>query len=132
MADSYSHEAFVEGTWQERWGMRFKWTSEHTTPQQLEILIHSYDIVAAEVVERLDDIVPPAHAKSPLKEDEKKKPYRDKYELMQEYASKDEKIEKLWTEVNTIPQWVDWDQIERGQKIFFSLRRARYHGGKWT
>ncbi|KAI0436685.1 hypothetical protein F4803DRAFT_566667 [Xylaria telfairii] len=126
MADSYSHETLVEGMWQERWGVKFKWTSEHTTPQQLETLIHSYDRVATEAVERLDDIAPP-HTKAPPKADEEQKPCRDKYELLQEYASKDEKIKRLWIEVNTVPEWVDWDQIERGQKIFF-----RYGGPATT
>ncbi|KAI0472375.1 hypothetical protein F4859DRAFT_522294 [Xylaria cf. heliscus] len=119
MTDSYRHETLVEGTWQERWGMRFKWTSEHTTPQQLETLIHSYDTVATEAVERLEDIASFPHAKLPPKADREEKSYRDMYELMQEHASKDEKIKKLWTEINTIPGWVDWDQIERGQKVFF-------------
>ncbi|KAI0973129.1 hypothetical protein F4678DRAFT_428021 [Xylaria arbuscula] len=46
-------------------------------------------------------------------------PRRDLYESIQEYASKDEKIGRLWNEVNTVPAWVDWDQIERGQRVFF-------------
>ncbi|KAF2966513.1 hypothetical protein GQX73_g7050 [Xylaria multiplex] len=48
-----------------------------------------------------------------------KKPRWHLYELIQEYAPSDEKIRRLWIEVNTVPEWVDWDQIERGQKIFF-------------
>ncbi|KAI0449617.1 hypothetical protein F5B21DRAFT_493689 [Xylaria acuta] len=119
MACPQSYEKLVEGTWHERWGVRFKWTSKHTTPQQLQALIHSYDKVATEAVQSLDEIVPPPHAKSPPKADGEKKLYRDTYELMQEHASKDEKVGRLWTEINTVPEWVDWDQIERGQKVFF-------------
>ncbi|KAI8947412.1 hypothetical protein F4801DRAFT_605552 [Xylaria longipes] len=119
MAYSSSYEKLAEGTWHERWGVKFKWTSKHTTPQQLESLIHSYDTVATEAVERSDEIILPPDAKSPPKAEGEKKTCRDTYELMQEHASKDEKIGKLWSEINTVPEWVDWDQIERGQKVFF-------------
>ncbi|GAP83758.2 putative tat pathway signal sequence [Rosellinia necatrix] len=128
MPCSYGLDEPVEGTWQERWGVRFKWTSKHLSPQQLKPLIHSFDTVAAEAVERLDEVGPPPSANSPPKDriiegvtisDQEKRPRRDLYKLMQEYASEDEKIGRLWSEVNTVPEWVDWDQIERGQKIFF-------------
>ncbi|KAI0112068.1 hypothetical protein GGR51DRAFT_54496 [Nemania sp. FL0031] len=136
MACSYDHENLVEGMWQEYWGMRFKWTSNHLTPQQLEPLILSYDTVATEAIEKLDAIVTSIHPKPPprdvnideeIKGDEEKKPRRDLYELIQEYASKDDNVKELWNEINTVPEWVDWDQIERGQKIFF-----RYGGPAMT
>ncbi|KAI1753698.1 hypothetical protein F4782DRAFT_495379 [Xylaria castorea] len=119
MTYSSNDDKLVEGTWHERWGVKFKWTSKHTTPQQLESLIHSYDTVATEAIERLDEIIPPPHAQSPPEADGEKRRRRDMYELMQEHAFEDEKIGKLWTEINTVPEWVDWAQIERGQKVFF-------------
>ncbi|KAI3319212.1 hypothetical protein HD806DRAFT_296288 [Xylariaceae sp. AK1471] len=129
MVYSYSsQEELVEGAWHERWGVRFKWTSEHLTPKQLEPMIYTYDTVATEAVEKLDEIVPPPYAMSPphdeniegaIKPNGEKKPRRDLYELMQEYAPKNKKIGKLWIEINTVPEWVDWEQIERGQKVFF-------------
>ncbi|KAI0542035.1 hypothetical protein GGR58DRAFT_334341 [Xylaria digitata] len=128
MTYTYNHENLVEGAWQEHWGMKFRWTSKHLTPQQLNPLIHSYDKVATEAVERLEEIMAPPSARPPsddeniegaAKPDGEKKPRWHLYELIQEYAPMDEKIGKLWTEVNTVPAWVDWDQIERGQKIFF-------------
>ncbi|KAI0426617.1 hypothetical protein F5Y09DRAFT_318427 [Xylaria sp. FL1042] len=128
MTSTYGNENFVEGTWQEYWGVRFKWTSGHLTPQQLNPLIYTYDKVATEAVERIHEIIGPTETKSPSKGEDieeitktegEKKSRWDLYQLVQEYASKDEKVGKLWTEVNTVPEWVDWDQIERGQKIFF-------------
>ncbi|TGJ83153.1 hypothetical protein E0Z10_g5619 [Xylaria hypoxylon] len=128
MTYAYDHGSLIEGTWQECWGMKFKWTSQHLTPQQLNPLIHSYDKVATEAVERLDEIMASPSAKLPSEDENiegatkptrEKKPQWHLYELIQEYASKDEKIGKLWTEVNTVPEWVDWDQMERGQRIFF-------------
>ncbi|KAI0873860.1 hypothetical protein GGS24DRAFT_501330 [Hypoxylon argillaceum] len=135
MADSYDAEQLLEGTWQKYWGMEFKWTSKHLTPQQLKPLVRSYDTVATAAMEKLDEIIPP-HAKPPPKDvntegamelGEEKKTRRDLYKLIQEHAPKDEKIGNLWTEINNIPEWVDWDQIERGQKIFF-----RYGGPAMT
>lgn len=135
MADSYDSEQLLEGTWQKYWGMEFKWTSKHLTPQQLKPLVRSYDTVATAAMEKLDEIIPP-HAESPPKDvntegamelGEEKKTRRDLYKLIQEHAPKDEKIGNLWTEINNIPEWVDWDQIERGQKIFF-----RYGGPAMT
>jgi len=124
----YDHPDLVEGSWQERWGVRFQWTSQHLTPKQLEPLIHSYDTVATEAVKRLDEIALPPYTRTPpkdenikgaIKPDGEKKPRRDLYKMLQEYADKDENISKLWTQINTVPEWVDWEQIERGQKVFF-------------
>ncbi|KAI1364229.1 hypothetical protein F5Y08DRAFT_307483, partial [Xylaria arbuscula] len=128
MTSTYEHENFTEGTWQDFWGVRFKWTSRHLTPRQLRPLVYSYDKVATDAVERLHEIANPSDDTSPSKDGDtseadktngEKKPRWDMYELMQEYASQDEVIGKLWDEVNTVPEWVDWEQIERGQKIFF-------------
>ncbi|KAI1347765.1 hypothetical protein F5Y01DRAFT_329190 [Xylaria sp. FL0043] len=128
MTGTHGDETFVEGTWYEYWGVRFKWTSKHLTPQQLKPLIHTYDEVATEAVERIHEIVDATETKlsssgkdieGTTKPGGEKKHRWDLYELLQECASKDEKVGRLWTEVNTIPEWVDWDQIERGQKIFF-------------
>ncbi|KAK3387623.1 tat pathway signal sequence [Podospora didyma] len=44
---------------------------------------------------------------------------RDLYELLRQHAPEDETLQKLWIEVNTVPGWVNWEQIERGQKVFY-------------
>ncbi|KAI0025144.1 hypothetical protein F4780DRAFT_415198 [Xylariomycetidae sp. FL0641] len=128
MAFAYDDEKSNEYGWREHWGMKINWTPEHLKPRNLEPLIHTYDTIASEAVERLDQIAPPPYAASPpkngniegaIKPDGEKKPRRDLYELMQEHAAADDKIGKLWNELNTIPDWVDWQQIERGQKVFF-------------
>ncbi|KAI0401142.1 hypothetical protein F4802DRAFT_619083 [Xylaria palmicola] len=128
MAHAYSLEEPVEGTWQECLGLRFKWTSQHLRAQQIAPLAHSYDTVATEAVERLDEISPPLRAEplpkdkkieEPSEKGEEKRVKRGLYELIEEYAPRDPKIARLWAEVNTVPNWVDWDQIERGQKVYF-------------
>ncbi|KAI1486776.1 hypothetical protein F5X96DRAFT_681739 [Biscogniauxia mediterranea] len=78
----------------------------------------------------LDKISPPPYSITPYqvrvedgegatKPDDEKKAHRDLYGLLGEYAPKNEKTGKLWAEVNTTPNWVDWGQIERGQKVFY-------------
>ncbi|KAI0518416.1 hypothetical protein F5B22DRAFT_599079 [Xylaria bambusicola] len=128
MTSTYGRENFVEGTWQDFWGVRFKWSSKHLTPKQLKPLTYSYDKIATDAVDRLHEIASLPDTKTPPPDEETeetaktnggKKPRWDMYGLMKEYASNDETIGRLWNEVHTIPEWVDWDQIERGQKIFW-------------
>ncbi|KAI0203090.1 hypothetical protein F4808DRAFT_418994 [Astrocystis sublimbata] len=118
MGYSTDFDNLVEGRWYKRWGVKFQWTSQHIPQQQLLSLIHVYDKVAADAVDRLSEIGSPPIAEPPHEADEKK-PYRGMYELLQEHASRDEKIGKLWSDINTVPEWVDWEQLERGQKVFF-------------
>ncbi|KAI0900953.1 hypothetical protein F4806DRAFT_491842 [Annulohypoxylon nitens] len=112
-----------EDEWREFWGVKFKWTPEHLTSTDLESLIHTYDTVATEAVERLDELFPPLNAEIPRDEDDVpvagKRVRRDLYELLKQHGTTDEKIGRLWSEVNTTPDWVDWEQIERGQKVFY-------------
>lgn len=61
------------------------------------------------------------------KEDEHVPAPRDLYALIKEHANKDEKVGELWRQVNTVPEWVDWDQIARGQDVFY-----RYGGAALT
>ncbi|KAA8569205.1 hypothetical protein EYC84_000873 [Monilinia fructicola] len=73
----------------------------------------SYDVLAEECLNRLDIISPPPSEELPRKS--------------KDHSSEDETLGKLWEEVNTIPDWVDWDQIGRGQDVFY-----RYGGAALT
>lgn len=46
---------------------------------------------------------------------------------MKEHAETDETLQKFWKQVTTVPDWVDWEQIERGQDVFY-----RYGGANLT
>ncbi|KAF2262347.1 hypothetical protein CC78DRAFT_498502 [Lojkania enalia] len=124
------------------WGYEFKWTNEHLTPEQAEPLKHSYDVLGEDCLQRLNAISP--HEDSALsrsngqgnsisvdgdKEKKEKQPKlpRDLYALLRDYHASDSKLKQLWEEVNTIPAWVDWGQIERGQDVFY-----RYGGPALT
>ncbi|KAF2114669.1 hypothetical protein BDV96DRAFT_613265 [Lophiotrema nucula] len=124
------------------WGYEFEWTPEHLTAEQCEPLKHSYDVLGEECLDRLNAISPPeknelprshSQEQSPLEETDAEKkeglplPRRDLYSLLKEHHASDPKLRELWVEVNTIPDWVDWEQIERGQDVFY-----RYGGPALT
>lgn len=110
------------------------------TRDQLHPLKYSYDTLGEESLNRLDDLSPPAPGELPRNksrvrgkegsDDSKgggKVKQRDLYELLKEHHDQDEVLGRLWREVNTIPDWVDWDQIARGQEVFY-----RYGGPALT
>lgn len=119
------------------WGYEFEWTEEHFTPAQTASLKRSYDVLAEECLDILNTISPPPNNALPRNnsdrqpapssvtgnEEEKKEsipvPQRDLYALLEEHHLSDPKLDQLWQEVNTIPDWVDWDQIARGQDVFY-------------
>lgn len=79
---------------------------------------------------RINEISPPTTSRPPRKESgvqpdgkiegtTEKRPARDLYALLRDHADSDETLQLLWTEVNTVPDWVDWDQIARGQEVFY-------------
>jgi len=108
------------------WGYTFQWTPNHFTPEEMHPMKYSYDVLGEECLNRLDKISPPtvgelprAQTRIPSKEKDVPTPKRDLYALLRDHASKDEKLGELWDEVNTTPEWVDWDQISRGQEVFY-------------
>ena len=115
------------------WGYTFQWTPEHLTPEQLYPLKYSYDVLGEEALNALDRISPPPSSELPRnqsrapEEKGETKPKRDLYALLKEHRLEDEKLGELWDEVNTVPEWVDWEQISRGQEVFY-----RYGGASLT
>ncbi|KAF5005750.1 hypothetical protein FDECE_7822 [Fusarium decemcellulare] len=102
------------------WGHKFNWTSKHKTAPELAHLLYSYDKLATDALDRLDDISPPTSKvwRCPHGAGDGQ---RDLYVLLQNYASSDEVLGQLWKEVSTVPEWVDWEQIERGQRIVYQF-----------
>ncbi|KAK9798777.1 putative Tat pathway signal sequence [Seiridium cardinale] len=115
------------------YGYKFRWGPLHQSPEELRHLIFTYDTSASEALEALDKLVPLTTVSLQKNSNEENvkakevKQHRDLYKLVQEHAKADGKVRRLWEEVNTIPEWVDWEQIERGQKVFW-----RYGGSTIT
>lgn len=123
---------FDKRDWRTWWGHTFEWTPNHLTPEQLRPFIFKYDVLGAECLDRIDEISPPASRTAIRNTDTSQKPenyggdnsdekkaQRDLYALLEEHHLKDSKLDDLWNEIHTIPEWVDWDQIQRGQDVFY-------------
>lgn len=131
------------------WGYTFQLTPEHLTPEEMHPLKFSYDWLGEEALKRLDVISPPSNVQTPRKESHNTEkpsehqpdhpckdiknekpatsPKRDLYALLRDNASTDDVVNKLWTEANTVPSWVDWEKVARGQDVFY-----RYGGPCFT
>lgn len=94
----------------------------------------AYDMLGEKALERLNVISPAPHSAVPRdsSRDEAKSGLNshgkgehplgnkgDLYALLRENALNDEALGLLWAEVNTVPSWVCWDQIARGQDCLF-------------
>jgi len=114
------------------WGYNFRWSRDHLTAEQLRPMMFQFDELGSEVLDRLDEISPPTvkspaaapagtgDGKEPKSQEQKPAgPRRDLYDILRANKDKDKKLGQLWKEVTTIPEWVDWDQIERGQRVFY-------------
>ena len=87
----------------------------------------SYDKLGDDVFERLTTVkgaipTPDPRFKNEAENSEKATVagrMGDMYALLRSEAAKgeDETIQMFWKEINRIPDWVDWDQIDRGQRV---------------
>jgi hypothetical protein len=96
------------------WGHKFTWTPEHPSMDQLRPLLYSYDKLATDALDVLDKISP---LPSKISGTSCPMSQRDLYALVEEHAEADETLGRLWREVMTVPEWVDWEQLARGQAI---------------
>ncbi|PWY92172.1 hypothetical protein BO70DRAFT_424917 [Aspergillus heteromorphus CBS 117.55] len=102
------------------WDYTFEWTDLHQTGEQLRPMMFTYDKLADECLERLEALAPPTNVSDAQKgHPDPKAPKRDLFALLKAHAHDDPKLGELWAQVNTVPQWVDWQQIKRGQEVFF-------------
>lgn len=93
------------------WGHSFHWTDAHRTEKELRPLIYTHDTLADECVRLLNKIPTDSDSDRPYK--------KDLYGLLRDHVDEDPKLQELWTQINTVPEWVDWEQIQRGQDVFF-------------
>lgn len=112
----------------------------------MDPLKKTYDVLAADSLRILNTISPPpsgvlprssASRPAPLPQPsgsegsstqtpattgepaEPKPPSRDLYLLLREHHHQHPKLDELWTQLTTIPDWVSWPQIARGQDVFY-------------
>jgi hypothetical protein len=89
---------------------KFERTAEHLSDEDLEKYRWSYDELAARAIDRLE-------GKKQSEEAPMQKP--NPYEQLQCEATlgEDSVITKFWNEAHSVPDWVDWDAIGRGQDV---------------
>ncbi|KAI9799272.1 MAG: hypothetical protein M1833_004150 [Piccolia ochrophora] len=120
------------------WGYTFDFTSKHLEPEELHSLKYTCDELADKCLSRLNELAPPSSPSLPKRSSqvngqskdavpEKSVMRRDLYALLRDHATEDPILERMWTEVNAVPKFVDWDQIARGQEVFY-----RYGGAALT
>ena len=114
------------------WNYDFDWTEDHIEADAKQPIKFSYDKLGEQALERLDIISPPpstSSARQAVQNVEASKKAgsgqstqpatRDLYALLRDNAGNDKILASLWEQVNHVPEWVDWEQIERGQKVFY-------------
>ena len=107
------------------WGYTFDWTPEHFTREEMHPMKYSYDTLGEEALNALDQISPPPTSELPRNQSRAPsqrgeiKVKRDLYALLKEHHTEDQKLRELWDEVHSVPDWVDWKQISRGQDVFY-------------
>ncbi|KAG7008382.1 hypothetical protein G7Y79_00006g020020 [Physcia stellaris] len=127
---------------------KYRGPEEHLTPEQTLPLKFSYDVLGEKALERLNTLSPPAQPLilrkvPPIPEKPNQEynaspdhgkadqtvivPKRDLYILLRDNAGTDVVLGELWAEANRVPPWVNWDQVARGQDVFY-----RYGGPALT
>lgn len=102
---------------------QFQWTELHLPREETDPLRYEYDELASEVVEKLQEI-----SKRTKQKDRTTQATTDLYALLEDNHKNDETLTRFWNEVHTVPEWVDWAQLERGQRFFYRYAPANLMG----
>lgn len=86
-----------------RWGHTFVWTPQHQTANQLRSRRERYDSLADAALVRLNAL----------------RGKRDLYTTLQQeqHTEREPLLAELWRQAQSVPEWVDWDQIARAQEV---------------
>lgn len=97
-----------------KWGYTMQWTPQHLSQDEIENLRAQFDERGAEALQRLQAI---AARLGPGEEGSKP----DMFAVLRDHREEDDFLAAFWEHLHAVPGWVDWEQIERGQRFF-----ARY------
>jgi hypothetical protein len=101
------------------WGYKFRWTDLHLTEGQQKPLRCTYDTAGEDVLVRVQALQKLHAAKNGVPATKGGLRKGDLYESLKAIAltKEDAVVTKFWEDVHTVPEWVDWDQIRRGQDV---------------
>lgn len=108
------------------WGYSFTWTEDHLPKETIDPLRQQYDTLGAAALERLQAIRVTAVEESKAKGTPM--PSSDLYALLRDHHTTDEVLSRFWDDTHTVPSWVDWAQLARGQKSFYRYTIANLVG----
>ncbi|KIY00284.1 uncharacterized protein Z520_03969 [Fonsecaea multimorphosa CBS 102226] len=97
---------------------------QKTDDAQLESVVanHSQRSISSTMNDSVDKTSRPSSTAS------QRSSKRDLYLLLRDHHSSHPKLQQLWDEVTTVPDWVDWAQIRRGQDVFYRYGAATLTG----
>lgn len=108
-----------------KWNYTFRWTDQHLSREEIDPLRYKYDELGAAALEKLQKI----SAQNIRGEDAQGARARlDLYALLRDNHETDQVLRKFWDELHTVPDWVDWEQIARGQEFFYRYAAANLTG----
>ncbi|KAI6754778.1 hypothetical protein HG530_012530 [Fusarium avenaceum] len=100
----------------------FTWTDQHIPKSHTDPLRYQCDELGAAAVREIQQI----HEQ--LRQDGKHVSRADLFDTLHQHHDKNEVLSQLWEEIHTVPSWVDWDQIARGQRFFYRYALANLIG----
>lgn len=96
----------------------FQWTDLHLSREETDRLRQQHDVLASAAVIKLNEIAQKEKAAGKV----------DLLATLEKHHNEDATLSDLWNQVNTVPEWVDWDQLARGQKFFYRYAAANIIG----
>ncbi|KAI3339301.1 hypothetical protein F4824DRAFT_456745 [Ustulina deusta] len=100
----------------------FKWTKLHLPRWKTDPLRYEYDTLSEKALEKLQALA----KQKGFSDDPRKRP--DLYQLLSDNHASHDNLQKFWEQLHTVPDWVDWDQLERGQRFFYRYAAANLMG----
>ena len=94
---------------------QFTWTEQHIGAATLLKLQSEYDVIGNNTLERLQEI-------------QLQTGQKDLYATLRDNHHSDDVLSAFWAETHTVPEWVDWAQIDRGQRFFYKHMAANFVG----
>jgi hypothetical protein len=105
----------------------FKWTDDHMSKQEAEVLRFDQDVLGNQVIQKLQCIRTRQKAES-TNSNNSSPPSDDLYDLLCNNYKDDPILESFYNETHVVPDWVDWAQLQRGQAFFYRYALANIVG----
>ena len=101
---------------------RFEWTKDHIGPEETGKLKCECDTLGSQALPRLQRLATSSAQQS------ESACRLNLYGVLREHHAEDPVLKEFWQETHRVPEWVDWAQLERGQKFFYRYALANIVG----